>query len=77
MRRDYGSRLFDLVDSPINNATIVDMYAATAEAIDKWEPRLRLDRVEIETATSQGQLSLILHGEYLPEGKSVSLGVAL
>ena len=33
MRRDYGSRLFELIDAPINRSTVVDIVAETAEAL--------------------------------------------
>jgi len=33
MRRNYGSRLFDLVDNPLNDQTLVEIFAATAEAL--------------------------------------------
>ena len=39
MRRDYGSRLYRLVDAPMNDATHLDMMAATYEALETWEPR--------------------------------------
>jgi uncharacterized protein len=62
MRRDYGSDLPRLIDAPINGETLVDLFAATAEAIDRWEPRFALRRVEVAEAVA-GRLSLILTGE--------------
>jgi phage baseplate assembly protein W len=41
MRRDYGSDLPNLIDNPINDEFAVDLYVALAEALDKWEPRLK------------------------------------
>lgn len=72
MRRDYGSRLYQLVDAPINRATILQLYAATAEAIRKWEPRFKLQQVRIASA-SPGVVSLDLTGEYLPDGQTVTI----
>lgn len=46
MRRNYGSRLFDLVDNPLNEQTLVEIFAATAEALIQWEPRIRVTRVQ-------------------------------
>lgn len=54
MRRDYGSDLPLLIDQPINGETIIDLYQATAEALDRWEPRIRLTRVEIEEVMAGG-----------------------
>ncbi len=64
MRRAYGSDLPRLIDAPVNGETLVDLYAATAEAIDRWEPRFDLRRVEVADAVA-GKLSLTLTGEVL------------
>jgi phage baseplate assembly protein W len=37
MHRDYGSKLFELVDKPVNMDFTLEIYAATAEALEKWE----------------------------------------
>ena len=71
-RRDYGSRLFDLIDRPASPALNVEIFAAVAEALDKWEKRFRLERVETVTAEA-GRLELILRGVYLPDGKEVTM----
>ena len=51
MRRNYGSRLFDLVDNPLNEQTLVEIFAATAEALIQWEPRLKVMRVQARRST--------------------------
>jgi phage baseplate assembly protein W len=50
MFRDYGSRLFELVDQPTNDRLKVQIYSATAEALGKWEPRFRCKKVSVESA---------------------------
>lgn len=62
LRRTYGSDLPRLIDAPMNGETVVDVYMATAEAIDQWEPRFRLRRIAVERAV-QGSMSLVLTGE--------------
>ncbi|HWL47108.1 MAG TPA: GPW/gp25 family protein [Sphingomonadaceae bacterium] len=62
MRRDYGSALFDLIDAPVNAATRIRMYAATAMALRRWEPRLALRRVAIEPGVGAGALTVTLEG---------------
>jgi phage baseplate assembly protein W len=59
MRPEYGSRLPRLVDAPINPATLVDLYAATAESVARWEPRVKLTRVRAVEA-GQGRVTLAL-----------------
>lgn len=75
MRRDYGSDLPDLIDAPVNGETLVDLYAATAEAIARWEPRFALRQVEIPEAGPSGRLGLILTGEVT--GRPARIEVAL
>lgn len=72
-RRDYGSRIPRLVDRPINQSLVADLVAATAEALDRWEPRLRLEQVKIDNVTAEGQVSLSLIGYYLLNGERVAI----
>ena len=59
MRRDYGSLLPELIDQPLNGATLLKAYAATVLALLKWEPRLRITRVRFG-ADAAGQLTVDL-----------------
>lgn len=72
MRRDYGSRLFELVDAPLNMSTRMDLIQATADALRKWEPRFQLLKVDIK-GDENGVSSVSLTGKYLPDGKPVRL----
>ena len=72
MRRDYGSRLYQLVDAPMNRSTLLDIYAATAEALARWEPRFKLQRV-VASSASPGHVVLDMTGEYLPDGRVITL----
>ena len=72
MRRDYGSRLPALVDNPMTPRLAMDLYSATAEALARWEPRFKLTRVRIASATV-GQVVLDLEGIYLPDGQATVL----
>lgn len=77
MRRDYGSDLPDLVDSNVNGVTIARFYAATVDALRKWEPRLRVDRVQLEQI-GEGRVEIALEGTYLPDGTEIRIdGVVL
>lgn len=68
MRRDYGSRLFELVDRPMNEATVMEATIAVAEALDRWEPRFELRRVMILEGGQDGHLSIDVIGVYVPDG---------
>lgn len=71
-RRDYGSNLFSLIDAPLNAATLVQMYAATAEALAKWEPRILVQKVGAERLDS-GAIEIKLEALYLPDGQIIKL----
>lgn len=70
MRRDYGSELPNLLDQPVNGTTQIRLYAATATALMRWEPRLRLQSVRA-MHTVAGQVLLDITGQYLPDGGKV------
>lgn len=72
MRREFGCDLPYLIDRPMNDETIIDVYAAVAEALDRWEPRFRLEQVYL-TDAKPGHMELALEGEYLPDGKTIKL----
>ncbi|MCH8686457.1 GPW/gp25 family protein [Pedomonas mirosovicensis] len=61
-RRDYGSLLPELIDQPFNPTTRLRLYAAVAQALMRWEPRLRLSRVAIALSGEHGGFALTLEG---------------
>lgn len=60
-RREYGSRLFELIDDPSHPDTVVEIYAAVAEALNRWEPRITVSKVKLVRAVP-GVLEFILEG---------------
>lgn len=72
MLREYGSQLFQLIDAPLNRSTIMDLYAATADALKRWEPRIRVLSVSA-SMPELGTVVIDLVGEYLPDGRVVRL----
>lgn len=72
MRRDYGSRLYELVDKPLTPATRLDILAATAGAIMDWEPRIEVTDVSL-SVHEPGSVEVDLTGKYLPNGKRITL----
>ena len=70
--RDYGSVLFQLIDQPVNRELLPKIYAAVADAIDKWEPRFELEKVTINSI-KEGHITLSLIGKYLITEQKISL----
>lgn len=71
MLRDYGSDLPDIIDQPLNGETIVDAYMDVAEALDLWEPRLNVVRVQL-VATRAGYAEFELSDD---EGKITAVTI--
>ncbi|MDZ5456998.1 GPW/gp25 family protein [Azohydromonas lata] len=69
MRRDFGSLLPELIDQPDNGATRVRLFSAIAGALMRWESRVRISRVQIQSGAQPGQAVVLLDGIYIrPEG---------
>ena len=64
MRRDYGSNLFRLIDKPVNKELIQQIYAAVAEALGNWEPRIKVEKIQV-TEIKESKISLNLQLVYL------------
>lgn len=72
MRREYGSRLFELIDNPTNRQTLLEIYAATADALRIWEPRIRVTSIRAVSA-QPGKITLDLKGDYIPDGSPITI----
>lgn len=79
MRRDYGSRLFELIDAPLNAVTRHLIAAASAGAIARWEPRVKLGRVQVGAGDAGGGLTISIEGTRLdlPGQPPLNLSIAL
>ena len=77
MRREYGSLLPELVDHPFNDATRLRVYAATAMAVLRWEPRISLSRVQLSGVSLQGQVVLELEGAEVDSNQQHNLSIPL
>lgn len=62
-RRDYGSLLPELIDQPMTAPNILRLYAATAVALGRHEPRLRLRCVQIAAGERPGAATLVIEAE--------------
>lgn len=70
--RDYGSALFQLVDQPVNRELFPKIYAAVADALDKWEPRFKVEKIAI-SSIKEGHITLSLIGKYLITEQKIAL----
>ena len=73
-RREYGSLLSALIDQPQNPALRLQMMSAVYVALMRWEPRLALDAITINSSFD-GSMVVDLTGRRT-DGSPVSLSVA-
>ncbi|MDF3935352.1 GPW/gp25 family protein [Pseudomonas citronellolis] len=77
MRREYGSQLPELVDQPFNDATRLRVYAATVMALMRWEPRIRVSRVQFTGVTLQGGVVLQLDATLVDNNEQQNISIPL
>lgn len=71
-RRRYGSEVPELIDQPLHSATQLRIYAATAFALRRWEPRLQLTAVQLTRGTD-GAITVLLEGT--ADGQGITMAV--
>lgn len=59
MLPEYGSELPNLVDNPADRTTQIRVIMATAVALARWEPRIRIDSVNAVNIGA-GKISLTI-----------------
>ena len=72
MRRDYGSRLFERIDQPINGELIAEIYSYIVEAISTWEPRFEVEQVTVQSI-EKGKITIDLEGSFVKDGQKIVL----
>lgn len=60
--RDYGSDLFSLVDNPRDDFTRLQIIAASATALARWETRLKVTRVLVSFPEGESGCVLDIEG---------------
>lgn len=73
-RREYGSLLSALIDQPQNPALRLQIMSAVYVALQRWEPRLQLDTITINSSMD-GAMVIELTGQR-NDGVPVSLSVS-
>lgn len=59
MLPEYGSKLFDLVDNPTDPSLAMRIIMESAGAIARWEPRVRIDRINV-LAVDIGEITILI-----------------
>lgn len=68
MRRDYGSEIPRLIDAPMTQRTLLEIYDAIATALALWEPCYEMTDVQFTAAGADGRAAISGNGIYYPLG---------
>jgi uncharacterized protein len=68
MVREYGSTMPELIDAPMNEASLMLFYSAIATACALWEPRVELTNIAFLEAGPDGRVTLAMTVNYMPRG---------
>lgn len=70
MLRDYGCLLFELLDRPLNRATMLLCSMAVAIALARWEPRIAVKSVTFEGELASGTAKVTITGRRTEEAST-------
>ena len=74
MVREYGSHLFELVDSPRDDLLRLRIIAATATALSRWEPRLKVSTVRVTFPADEAGCVVDIGGTNLENNTRITTG---
>ena len=77
MRREYGSLVPELLDMPMSDALMMQVYAATVIAVTRWEPRIQITGARRTVSTQQPAAAVIELIGKTADGQPVSVGVPI
>ena len=78
MRPGFGAGLTDFLGEPDTVTTRRRVYDRVIDAIGRWEPRVAVDRVEVDTLAGRpGWLRIEVGYRLLRTGEPATLGVSL
>lgn len=71
MRRTYGCDVYEKVDYPGNSKNVLIIYSQVADAIEEWEPRFALEKINA-SVSEDGKFTFSFLGDFL--GKNIQFG---
>ncbi len=75
MRRNYGSRLYTLLDNPIDAALVANINVAVVEALTAHVPIISITAIEVNPAEGNqtGKIRLTVMGYLISENKPIEI----
>lgn len=76
MRRTYGAHVFDLIDAPANAHGALQVIAAAADALARWEPRITMTSASVRPS-ADGRATIRVHAVTRAGAAPISAAVLL
>lgn len=76
MRREYGSKVPDLIDQPMNDMLILQLYSAIYTPILRWEDRISIEQITIYDV-KKGKLTFDLDATHITTNQKINLNIPL
>lgn len=73
LRRDYGTGLMELLDSPLTG--LMRIRSEVADSILRHEPRFRCERVDVVDSPKAGHVTLAIHGVFAGQRRSLEVSL--
>ena len=77
MRPTFGAGLERLVHEPNTLATRARVQEEITAALERWEPRIRLDRVDVDAGPDPRELLVTIAYRHRLTGEAVQLAVSV
>ena len=78
MRPDFGTPIRDTVFEPLDNPTLVILRNGIKSAIDRFEPRVRVREIKLNTNVDTGYLEVIVFASLTRDpNRIISVDIAL
>lgn len=72
-RPDFGCRLHELTFAPMDTSTLLQTRLYVQIALEKWEPRIVIDKIETEADFIEGCVNIVINYHPLDSYDSRSL----
>lgn len=76
LRREFGATLAALIDQPVNPLLIQRLRAGAVAALARWEPRIRVSRIDFAASDSATDWTLAIDYVRTGDGGAGSLAMA-
>jgi phage baseplate assembly protein W len=77
MRPDFGAGLERMLEQPNSLATRARIQERITDALSLWEPRILLDRVEVDSAANSRELLVVIAYRLRRTSEAASLSVRM